>query len=247
MPPTQPPLGLPLPQWQGATPPSAHTLSGRFCRLEPLAPQHAAPLAQTLSAPNHHAAWAYLPYGPFDTQSAFEGWLAGLYHQTDPQFYALINPSTQQALGLASYLRINPEAGSIEVGHLNFSPAMARTPMATEAMYLMMKQAFLWGYRRYEWKCNALNMPSRRAAQRLGLSYEGVFRNAAVIKGHNRDTAWFAAIDTDWPALQQAFLTWLAADNFTACGSQRSRLSELTAPLLVMRDTGFLGFPAINN
>jgi RimJ/RimL family protein N-acetyltransferase len=134
---------------------------------------------------------------------------------------------------VASYLRIDPLFGSIEVGHLRFSARLQRTPAATEAMVLMMRNAFALGYRRYEWKCDALNAPSRAAARRLGLSFEGIFRQAVVIKGRNRDTAWFAATDRDWPALAQAFERWLAADNFDGDGRQRVRLTELTAPLLV--------------
>ena len=139
-------------------------------------------------------------------------------------------------MGVASYLRIDARNGAIEVGHLRFSSLLQRTPAATEAMYLMMRNAFALGYRRYEWKCDALNAPSRGAAQRLGMSYEGIFRQATVVKGRNRDTAWFAVIDREWPALQQAFERWLAADNFDSRGQQRVSLSALTAPLLVRRD-----------
>ncbi len=234
------PLGERLPNWQAPALPTGQRLSGRFCQLEPLHPGHAFDLYQALGTPANDAGWTYLPYGPFACEAEFTQWLSDQMQLSDPFFYALLNPEGV-ALGLASYLRIAPQAGSIEVGHLHFSAAMARTPMATEAMYLLMQQAFAWGYRRYEWKCNALNGPSRQAAQRLGFSFEGVFRQALVNKGRNRDTAWFAVTDQDWPALQKAFLTWLAADNFAADGSQRLRLSNLTAPLLVQRDTGFLG------
>jgi RimJ/RimL family protein N-acetyltransferase len=137
------------------------------------------------------------------------------------------------ATGVASFLRIDPGHGSIEVGHINFSPLLQRTPAATEAMFLMMEHAFERGYRRYEWKCNALNAASRRAAQRLGLSFEGVFRQAGVVKGCNRDTAWYAAIDREWPALRDAFRRWLDPANFDAQGQQRTSLAELTAPILV--------------
>lgn len=234
------PLGEPLPAWTPPPFPQGQVLTGRFSRLEPLQPQHAADLYLALGQGEREPGWTYLPYGPFASEETFTHWLTSQCRQADPFFYALVNPAGT-ALGLASYLRITPQAGSIEVGHLHFGAAMARTPMATEAMYLLMQQAFAWGYRRYEWKCNALNMPSRRAAQRLGFSFEGVFRQALVNKGRNRDTAWFAVIDRDWPALQQAFLTWLAEDNFAADGRQRLRLSSLTAPLLVQQDSGFLG------
>ena len=143
--------------------------------------------------------------------------------------------------GRAHRRTVNPEparpaAGSIEVGHIALAPALQRTPAATEAMALMMGWAFAAGYRRYEWKCDALNLASRRAAQRLGLSYEGTFRQAAVIKGRNRDTAWFAAIDTEWPRLSTAFDRWLAAENFDPAGRQKQSLSALTAPILAARD-----------
>ena len=144
--------------------------------------------------------------------------------------------TTGQLGGVASYLRIAPNQGSIEVGNIALAHHFQKTTAATEAMYLMMKWAFEAGYRRYEWKCNALNIPSRRAAQRLGLSYEGVFRQALVVKGCNRDTAWFAAIDKDWPALKEAFEAWLAPQNFTSEGNQKERLGDLTALVRVASD-----------
>ena len=137
---------------------------------------------------------------------------------------------TDSAVGVASFLRIDPANGSIEVGHINYSPLLQRTIAATEAMYLMMQHVFEQGYRRYEWKCNALNLPSRLAAQRLGFSYEGVFRQAAVVKGRNRDTAWYAMIDAEWPALQAAFRQWLDSENFDAEGKQRTPLATFTSP-----------------
>ena len=169
---------------------------------------------------------------PFASFDLYRSWLRVSVLTSDPQFYAIIDNITQQAVGIAAYLRIDPKNGSIEVGHLNFSPRLQKTPIATEAMYLMMKQAFELGYRRYEWKCNTLNKPSRRAAQRLGLSYEGVFRQATVSKGRNRDTAWYAAIDEEWPALKTAFEQWLAVSNFDEQGKQKLSLSALTAPIV---------------
>lgn len=157
-------------------------------------------------------------------------------------FFAIKDKRADQWRGVASYLRIAPQAGSIEVGHINFAPALQRSPAATDAMYQMMRWAFGAGYRRFEWKCDALNIGSRRAAQRLGLSFEGIFRQAAVVKGRNRDTAWFAAIDSEWPALSAAFETWLAPENFDAGGRQRQSLSGLTAPGLAARDP-LLGRP----
>ena len=148
-------------------------------------------------------------------------------------FYAILDQDNDRPLGAASYLRIAPAAGSIEVGNIAFSPLLQRRPGATEAMYLMMKWAFEAEYRRYEWKCDALNVPSRRAAQRLGLSYEGEFRQALIYKGRNRDTAWYAAIDSEWPRLRAAFETWLDEADFDPDGRQRQSLSALTHPILV--------------
>lgn len=173
--------------------------------------------------------WTYLPYGPFSTREAFLLWLESMSATHDPLVYAILLQETQEAVGLASYLRINPDAGSIEVGHLHFSERLKRTAAATEAMFLMMRRAFALGYRRYEWKCDALNAASRSAAQRLGFSFEGVFRQATVYKGRNRDTAWYAIIDAEWPALHRAFTQWLAPSNFQPNGAQRVALSQLTA------------------
>lgn len=226
------PVGFPVPGWQGARRPEPRVIAGRYCQLEPLvAAQHADSLFAAFSADREGRNWTYLPYGPFASASACREWLVTMAAGTDPLFFAIIDAANGRPVGLASFLRIAPEQGSIEVGHLNFSPAMQRTPIATEAMWLMMREAFALGYRRYEWKCNALNAPSRRAALRLGLSFEGVFRQAAVVKGHNRDTAWYAAIDSEWPALDTALQAWLAPENFDASGCQRIALSDLTRPL----------------
>ena len=215
--------------------PTGAALVGRYVRLERLSAEaHAAALFRANAASD--AIWDYMPYGPFDSVDAYRAWVRQMETGDDPLSYAVKNRDSGAWEGVASYLRIAPEAGSIEVGHINFAPALQRTRAATEAMYLMLAWAFEAGYRRYEWKCNALNLSSRRAAQRLGLSYEGVFRQAAVVKGRNRDTAWFAAIDAEWPALKEAFTTWLEPANFDAEGRQRQRLGELTRPVLVAED-----------
>ncbi|MEL6423216.1 MAG: GNAT family protein, partial [Pseudomonadota bacterium] len=167
--------------------------------------------------------------------SAYRAWVEAVAGRSDPMFFTVIERASQRAMGVASYLRIDPENGSIEVGHIHFSPLLQRNPAGTEALYLMMRQAFELGYRRFEWKCNALNERSRHAAQRLGLSYEGVFRHATIAKGRNRDTAWYAAVDSEWPRLQAAYDTWLAAENFDDDGRQRVALSALTDPILVAR------------
>jgi len=231
------PVGYPVRGWQKPPRPPREVLTGRWCRLEPLAAaRHAEALfaAYALDADARH--WTYLPYGPFADIPTYRAWMEAIAGGDDPLFFAIVDAASGRPVGVASYLRIDPAAGSIEVGHLRFSSLLQRTPAATEAMILMMRNAFALGYRRYEWKCDALNAPSRAAALRLGLSFEGVFRQAVVIKDRNRDTAWFAATDRDWPALSAAFERWLAPDNFDAAGRQRVSLRALTAPLLVRSD-----------
>ncbi len=228
-------LGEIVAGWTPPPRPGPAEIAGRFVRLEVLDPaRHAAGLFAAFTGAD--AVWDYMPYGPFRDLAAYRGWLDSVAGKPDPMFYALCDARTGAALGVASYLRIDPANGVIEVGHINLSPGMQRRPAATEAMALMMGWAFDAGYRRYEWKCNALNLGSRRAAERLGLSFEGVFRQAAVVKGRNRDTAWFALIDKDWPRVRAAFATWLAPANFDAEGRQRLGLSDLTAGILVSRD-----------
>lgn len=227
------PIGPPLPGWAPPPRPPREPLEGRYCRVEPLDPgRHAAELHAANQADSAGLMWTYLAYGPFPTLAAYQEWMARVCAGDDPLFHAIVDAATGRAVGLAAYLRIAPAAGSIEVGHLAFAPALQRTPAATEAMFLMMGRAFGLGYRRYEWKCDALNAPSRAAARRLGLSFEGVFRQATVYKGRNRDTAWYAAIDAEWPALEAAFSQWLDPANFDAAGRQRVSLSSLTRPLL---------------
>jgi RimJ/RimL family protein N-acetyltransferase len=208
-------------------------MQGRYCRVEPLREAHAADLHAANTRDLDARNWTYLAYGPFATEEDYRSWLVTTCLGDDPMFHAVVDLATGRAGGLASYLRIDPPNGAIEVGHINFSPLLQRGRAASESMYLMMRRAFDLGYRRYEWKCDALNAPSRAAARRLGLSFEGVFRQASVYKGRNRDTAWYAAIDKDWPSLARAFETWLDPANFDAAGRQRTRLSELTRALLV--------------
>jgi RimJ/RimL family protein N-acetyltransferase len=230
------PVGFPVPDWRPPPHPSRHTLNGHFCRLEPLDPdRHAEALFRANALDTDGRGWTYLPYGPFADGAAYAEWMRATCLGDDPLFYAIVDLATGEPAGVASYLRIDPRNGSIEVGHLRFSPLLQRKPAATEAMFLMMQHAFALGYRRYEWKCDVLNAPSCAAALRLGLSYEGIFRQATVYKGRSRDSAWFAAIDSEWPALQRAFETWLAPENFDARGEQRLSLSSLTSPVLVRR------------
>jgi RimJ/RimL family protein N-acetyltransferase len=230
------PIGFPVPGWKAPPMPPREPMIGRLCRLEPIDPaRHAADLFAAYALDVEGRNWTYLPVEPFATLDAYRAWMEGYCLGADPMFFAIVDAATGKAAGVASYLRIAPAAGSIEVGHINFSPLLQRRPAATEAMYLMMRRAFELGYRRYEWKCDSLNAPSRAAAQRLGLSYEGVFRQALVYKGRSRDTAWYAAIDAEWPALRAAFERWLDPANLDAAGRQRTRLAELTAPILKAR------------
>ncbi|WP_231589275.1 GNAT family N-acetyltransferase [Chromobacterium sp. LK11] len=220
-------VGLPLADWREAAWPPKTDLQGRFCRLEPLqAERHGPALFAAMSVDADARNWTYLSYGPFADYADYYGWLAEQQRLRDPHFYAIVDAANGEALGVAAYLRIDPAMGCVEVGHLNFSPLLQRRPAATEAMYLLMRQAFALGYRRYEWKCDALNLPSRRAAERLGFRFEGVFRQAMVYKGRNRDTAWFSILDHEWPALRQAFEAWLSAGNFDAAGGQRRTLAQ---------------------
>ncbi|MEX5570008.1 GNAT family protein [Pseudomonas syringae] len=203
--------------WQAAALPSAHTLTGRFIRLEKLdAARHADDLWAALEGPNADPKlWDYLPYGPFSDRSAFDRWLAGHQVATDPWFYTVVDQQTNKAEGVISLMSIVAAHGRIEIGHVTFSAAMQRTPKGTEAIYLLAREIFALGYRRLEWKCNANNARSKRAAERFGFSYEGTFRQHMVVKGQSRDTEWYSMLDSEWPERQNAFERWLAVDNFT--------------------------------
>lgn len=220
-------LGDMLVGWTVPAKPGPDRIAGDCATLERLdADAHASDLFQAFQS--DPSLWDYLFDGPFTSASSFHRWLRECAAKPDLVFYAIRDAASGTCTGMASYLRIAPEAGSIEVGNICLGPALQRTKAATEAMYLMMQWAFEAGYRRYEWKCNALNLPSRRAAQRLGFSYEGIFRQAVIVKGRNRDTAWFAIIDKEWPALREAYAAWLAPANFAADGQQRESLADLT-------------------
>jgi len=203
--------------WQAAALPTPHTLTGRFIRLEKLdVARHADDLWAAFEGPNADPKlWDYLPYGPFIDRSAFDAWLAGHQTATDPWFYTVVDQQTDKAEGVISLMSIVAAHGRIEIGHVTFSAAMQRTPKGTEAIYLLAREAFALGYRRLEWKCNANNARSKRAAERFGFSYEGTFRQHMVVKGQSRDTAWYSILDSEWPELRKAFENWLAVDNFT--------------------------------
>lgn len=220
-------IGDALPDWQPRPYPQRVVLEGQYCRLEPLSLQH----ADALFAAHQQAAdtrnWTWLLREPEASVEEYRQWIASIESLQDPLHFAVIDTRTQRPVGSLALMRIDPNHGVMEVGHVHFSPLLSRTPASTEAQWLLMRYAFdTLGYRRYEWKCNSFNEPSRRAALRLGFQFEGRFRQALVIKGHNRDTDWFSIIDGEWPALGRAFQAWLAADNFTADGKQRQSLES---------------------
>lgn len=223
--------------WNPVLPPGPVTLRGRYVTLEPLdMALHAAPLWQAVNG--HDEAWSWLPDGPYANEEDFreaigkkqraEGavFLAVVPQSIDPSLHAA---SDTAAAGYASYMRIDAANGVIEVGNILYAPVLQRTRAATEAMYLMASHAFdHLGYRRYEWKCNALNEPSRRAALRFGFTFEGIFRQHMVVKGKNRDSAWFSMLDHEWPVRKRAFEAWLDPANFDEQGRQRSSLAALS-------------------
>lgn len=219
--------------WTPASPPPRATQEGRYVRLEPLdLASHGDDLWHALQGPHSDPAlWDYLPYGPFAQRGAFDAWLAANQASSDPLFFCVIDKAAQRAVGLLSFLRIATQDGCIEIGHIAFGRVMQRSPASTEAIWLLMSLAMDGlGNRRLEWKCNALNQRSRHAARRLGFTQEGVFRQHAVIKGQNRDTAWFSIIDSEWAQRRDALQRWLAPDNFDAEGRQRQRLEALRQP-----------------
>lgn len=208
-------MSTPVPDWQPARLPDTRTLEGRFIRLEKLSvARHADGLWAALQGPGSDPKlWDYLPYGPFLERSDFDTWLGRHEADSDPWFYTVVDQATGAIDGYLSLMSIVAAHGRIEIGHVTFGASMQRTPKGTEAIYLLAKESFALGYRRLEWKCNANNARSKRAAERFGFSYEGAFRQHMVVKGMSRDTAWYSIIDSEWPRLQTAFEGWLAADN----------------------------------
>lgn len=222
------PIGDALPDWQPRPAPQRHTLQGRLCYLEPLAGKHAEALFAAHQLAPDTRSWTWLLREPDSSVEEFSAWVASVAELSDPLHFAVIDRQTRLPVGSLALMRIDANNGVIEVGHVHFSPLLSRTAMATEAHWLLMRYAFdTLGYRRYEWKCNSLNEPSRRAARRLGFHYEGRFRQALVIKGHNRDTDWFSIIDAEWPQIDSAMQRWLASDNFSADGQQIRTLESL--------------------
>lgn len=223
------PVGEPVLNWRPASLPTSTPVEGRFCRIEPInVDHHGHDLFLAFRKDEAGRNWTYLPYGPFETEGAFLDWLTATCLGQDPFFHAISDLETSKVVGIASYLRIEPKVGVIETGHLHYSPLLQRRPAATEAMFLLMQRVFSeLGYRRCEWKCDALNAPSRRAAERLGFRFEGIFRQATIYKGRNRDTAWYSILDQEWPSLERAYLQWLDPKNFDEGGRQKTSLRTL--------------------
>jgi RimJ/RimL family protein N-acetyltransferase len=217
---------MPVLDWKPARVPEKVPLEGATVILEPIDPaRHAAALFE--SSKDAPELWKHLAYGPFANLDEFTRWLRDRAATDDPLFYALVDRAAREARGMASYLRMQPEHGVIEIGHIWFAPALQRTRQATEAIFVLARHAFDdLGYRRLEWKCDSLNGPSRRAAERFGFTYEGIFRQHMVTKGRNRDTAWYSMTDGEWPVRRAAFEAWLAPENFDAEGRQRRSLAE---------------------
>ena len=223
------PVGAPVEGWSARPAPPRTPMAGRFCSVEALDPsRHGAALWEANRLDSTHRNMTYLRADPFTDAGEYRAWLDQVSHTDDPLFHAVVQAGTGQAVGIASYLRIDREHGVIEIGHINFSPLLQRTTASTEALFLMMRRAFdELGYRRLEWKCDSLNEPSRATALRLGFRFEGIFRQAMVYKGRNRDTAWFSITDAEWPAIRTAFEAWLAPANFDAAGVQREALASM--------------------
>lgn len=219
------PLGLPVGNWIPRKKPEAIEHLGTYCRLEPLdLTRHTDPLFQALQGEEPNKIFTYLPYGPFTTVDSFCDWLAeDSLHEI---YFVIVDLKTDTPQGMANFREIDETHGTIEVGSVLFSKNLQKTPAATEAMYLMMREVFdQLKYRRYQWRCNVLNTASRKAAERLGFTFEGIFRQHYVVKGHNRDTAWYSILDTEWPMLKERFKKWLLPENFDLNGQQKKKLN----------------------
>lgn len=203
-------------------------LTGHYARLEPLdAERHGSDLWAALQG--DEAVWTYMAYGPFADRAGFMQWLAEQARQNDPLSFAVVDQRDGRALGRVAFMAIRPDHGVVETGHIFFSKALQRSRIATEAVFLQLDHAFSLGYRRFEWKCDARNEASRRAALRFGFTFEGIFRQHMMVKGKNRDTAWFALLDHEWPARRVAFCRWLAEGNFDQHGNQRNKMNDFVA------------------
>lgn len=222
------PVGDMVLNWKPCECPSKNLITGKYCILELLdINKHAAELFHAISFENKGESWTYLSCGPFDSIDEFQQWLQNTMNNSDIIFYVILDSKIKKAIGICGYSRINPQHGSIEIGHLHFSKLLKKTPLATEAIYLMTRYIFDdLKYRRYEWKCHSLNKPSRNAALRYGFQFEGIFRQCNVFKNRNRDTAWYSILDHEWPALKMKFEKWLDDSNFNHKGNQIKRLQD---------------------
>lgn len=220
-----------LSNWQPRPRPQRIAMDGRFVRLEPLDPaRHGDDLYEAATAGDSDGRFRYLGETTPESRAAFQPWLEKAAASEDPLYFTVIDKATGKAVGRQTFLRIDPAHGVIEIGHIHWGPAMQRRPAATEAHYLFMRHIFDdLGYRRWEWKCNNANLPSKRAADRFGFAFEGIFRQHMVLKGLNRDTAWYSIVDGEWPRLKAAYEEWLDAANFDAAGNQKRRLDEIRA------------------
>ena len=225
----QQPIGESLPEWTARPLPPGTAIEGRYCRLERLDPRrHAAALFEAYAQAPDGRDWTYLFVGPFADAASYREYAERISTGTDPMHYAVVDLKTESAVGTMALMRIDSAHGVIEVGSVTFSPLLKQTPISTEAQYRLMKHVFDdLGYRRYEWKCDSLNAPSRRAAERLGFRFEGIFLQAIVYKSRSRDTAWYSILDREWPALRAAFERWLAPENFDSHGRQRLSLAKI--------------------
>lgn len=216
-----------LKNWTPRLRPERRVLEGRYVRLEPLdATKHGDGLYEASSVTDVDTRFRWLPDIPPVDRAGFQPWLEKSEASQDPFFFVVIDKASDKIAGRQSFLRIDQANGSIEIGHIYWGPLVSRKPAATEAQFLFMKHAFDLGYRRYEWKCNNRNEPSKRAAERFGFEFEGIFRQHLIVKGENRDTAWYSVIDKEWPVLKRAYEAWLDPANFDSKGEQKKRLEE---------------------
>lgn len=231
-------IGAALPRWKPARRPPRTAMTGRWCQVEPIDPaRHGDALFAAFSEDREGRLWTYLNIGPFPTRASFDAWMQAKIQRDDPLYHAIVDRSTGEAGGFASLMRLDRGSGVIEMGNIVFAPRLQRGKLATEAMHLMMRRVFEeLGNRRCEWRCDSLNAASRRAAERLGFTLEGVFRQARVYKGRTRDTAWYAMLDHEWATLRPAYEAWLSDANFDADGRQRESLGTLIAQLRASRD-----------
>lgn len=221
------PIGFTLNDWQGAKPVSPLSQAGSLCRIEPInLEKHAVDLFETCVSDESEQLWTYMASHSFTTLAEFQDWMQKKCLSDDPLFHALIDRRSGKAVGMAALMRIDQEHGVVEIGNILYSTLVQKTTLVTEAMYLFMRHVFELGYRRYEWKCDALNEPSVRAAKRLGFKYEGIFRQALVYKNRNRDTAWFSILDHEWPRVKHGYEQWLQPKNFDESGAQKKRLQD---------------------